>query len=379
MRRTTTLRNCLAICSRDSHSNAWRILISARKNRDPSREYKPRVHTQRDHWADASAKFVRKGNEELLSLSLSLSLSATQDMRRTFFSITHTPTTTLGNSIPFCPCPRSPPRSASISAMPPGCKLSLPACNSSSKDRCCRSSSSSVHRRRRRRRTWRVWSHGREKKKHTHRDYDGSGLRNEKTPANQPSTLSQMREERERYNAPHCRRDSGSRSFFVFPFFFNSAARTATSSSSASQQHRTSGPLLCDPLPDGRACTDLRLIYHKLSFLFFFSHLPPRPPGNLAIMMHARKCCCCSWILISHRRERERERERKRVWVCGEDWEWAWSVSIQASSVSGHVWRRRRRRRRRRFDPLSETTSQGWGAANSTDVNGNVKILLYKF
>jgi hypothetical protein len=47
--------------------------------------------------------------------------------------------------------------------------------------------------------------------------------------------------------------------------------------------------------------------------------------------------------------------------------------------VSGHVWRRRRRRRRRRFDPLSETTSQGWGAANSTDVNGNVKILLYKF
>jgi len=120
-------------------------------------------------------------------------------MRRTFFSITHTPTTTLGNSIPFCPCPRPPPRSASISAMPPGCKLSLPACHSSSKDRCCRSNSSSVHsRRRRRRRRWRMWSHGRAKKKHTHGDYDGSGLRNEKTAANQPSTLSRMREERER-------------------------------------------------------------------------------------------------------------------------------------------------------------------------------------
>ncbi len=165
-------------------------------------------------------------------------------MRRTFFSITHTPTTTLGNSIPFRPCPRPPPRSASISAMPPGCKLSLRACNSRSKDRCCRGNSSSVHRRRRRERTWRVWSHGREKKKHTHGDYDGSGLRNEKTPANQPSTLSQMREERERYNAPHCRRDSRSRSFFVSPFFFNGAARTATTSSSSATHHSSTAPVV---------------------------------------------------------------------------------------------------------------------------------------
>ncbi len=177
------------------------------------------------------------------SFSLSLSLSATQDMRRTFFSITHTPTTTLGNSIPFCPCPRPPPGSASISAMPPGCKLSLPACNSSSKDRCCRSTSSNVHRRIRRR--WRVCSHGREKKKHTHGDYDGSGLRNEKTPANQPSTLSQMREERERDTMRRTAAATVAAAAVFFPFFFfNGAARTARTWSSSATHDSSTAPVV---------------------------------------------------------------------------------------------------------------------------------------
>jgi hypothetical protein len=44
-----------------------------------------------------------------------------------------------------------------------------------------------VHRRRRRR--WRVWPHGRDKKKHTHGDYDGSELRDKKTPGGGVGTL----------------------------------------------------------------------------------------------------------------------------------------------------------------------------------------------
>jgi hypothetical protein len=82
-----------------------------------------------------------------------------------------------------------------------------------------------------------VWSHGREKKKHTHGDYDGSGLRNEKTPANQPSTLSQMREERERER--DTMRRTAAAAVAATAFFFPSSSSTALQEP---QQHHHQQP-----------------------------------------------------------------------------------------------------------------------------------------
>ncbi len=89
-----------------------------------------------------------------------------------------------------------------------------------------------------------MWSHGREKKKHAHGDYDGSGLRNEKTPANQPTKYPKPDERRERDNAPHCRRDSRSRGFSFPFFFFNGAARAAKTSSSSATHHSKTAPVV---------------------------------------------------------------------------------------------------------------------------------------